>query len=204
MMRFPTSDGVSYPLGVIDLEVTMGESGRTRTVLMEFAVVDSPSPYNVILGRMGMRSLGAVASTIHSMMRFPTSDGVATVMTSREMLRECRKIEEGQCSSRNARVSGSSLRQTIPGITGPGNSSVPMEIQPQEEELHSRRPGKEPRLLDNEGETSLRRPGKEQALPDNAKEGALKPEEKIVQKGREQTPSPSTRNNNSPVSSYTG
>ncbi|GKC46198.1 reverse transcriptase domain-containing protein, partial [Tanacetum coccineum] len=40
---------VSYPLGVIDLEVTMGECGKTRTIIMEFAVVKSPSPYNALL-----------------------------------------------------------------------------------------------------------------------------------------------------------
>ncbi|GKF87526.1 hypothetical protein Tco_0258403 [Tanacetum coccineum] len=59
------SGEVSYPMRVIDLEVTMGECGKTRTVIMEFTVVKSPSPYNVLLGRTRMRSLGAVASTIH-------------------------------------------------------------------------------------------------------------------------------------------
>ncbi|GKF83125.1 hypothetical protein Tco_0244781, partial [Tanacetum coccineum] len=45
----------------------MGEMGKLRMVTMEFVVVKSHSPYNVILGRTGLRSLGAVASTIHSM-----------------------------------------------------------------------------------------------------------------------------------------
>ncbi|GJR12087.1 reverse transcriptase domain-containing protein [Tanacetum coccineum] len=90
------SGEVSYPIGVIDLEVTMGECGKTRTVIMEFAVVKSPSPYNALLGRTGMRSLGAVASIIHSMMKFPTSNGIATISTTRENLRECRQIGEAQ------------------------------------------------------------------------------------------------------------
>ncbi|GKE94261.1 hypothetical protein Tco_1579116, partial [Tanacetum coccineum] len=34
------SGEVSYPMGVIDLEVTMGECGKTRTVIIEFAVVE--------------------------------------------------------------------------------------------------------------------------------------------------------------------
>ncbi|GJV56001.1 hypothetical protein Tco_1457006 [Tanacetum coccineum] len=38
----------------------------------------------------------AVASTIHSMMKFPTSNGIATISTTRENLRECRQIEEAQ------------------------------------------------------------------------------------------------------------
>ncbi|GJT46825.1 hypothetical protein Tco_0955540 [Tanacetum coccineum] len=58
------SGEVSYHIGVIDLEVTMGECGRTRTVIMEFAVVKSPSPYNALLGRTGMRSLGVTSSEV--------------------------------------------------------------------------------------------------------------------------------------------
>ena len=120
------SGEVSYPLGVIDLEVTKGEYGKTRTVLMEFAVVDSPSPYNVILGRTGMRSLGAVASTIHSMIKFPTSSGVATIMTSRETLKECMQIEGTICFRWKAQVSGFGRQRTTLGITGPESSSIPM------------------------------------------------------------------------------
>ncbi|GKD91498.1 hypothetical protein Tco_1367005, partial [Tanacetum coccineum] len=47
---------VNYPLGVIDLEVTIGEYGRTRTVIMEFIVVKIPSPYNALLGYEGMKA----------------------------------------------------------------------------------------------------------------------------------------------------
>ncbi|GJS57993.1 reverse transcriptase domain-containing protein [Tanacetum coccineum] len=88
------SGEVNYPLGVIDLEVTMGKYGRTKTIIMEFEVVKSSSPYNALLGRTGMRSLGAVASTIHSMIKFLTSNGITTITTTRETLRECRQIEE--------------------------------------------------------------------------------------------------------------
>lgn len=93
------SGEVKYPLGVIDLEVTMGENGRTRTMLMEFAVVKSPSPNNAILGRTKMRSLGVVGSTIHSMIKFPTSNGIAMMATSRETLKGCMHIEEAQSQS---------------------------------------------------------------------------------------------------------
>ncbi|GJV67645.1 reverse transcriptase domain-containing protein [Tanacetum coccineum] len=113
------SGEVSYPMEVIDLEVTMGECGRTRTVIMEFAVVNSPSPYNALLGRTGMRSLGAVASTIHSMMKFPTSNGIATISTTRETLRECRQIEEPQDLSRHARVTDLSPMQTRSEVINP-------------------------------------------------------------------------------------
>ncbi|GJV72171.1 putative nucleotidyltransferase, ribonuclease H [Tanacetum coccineum] len=90
------SSEVSYPIGTINVNVTMGESERLRTIPMEFAVVKSHSLYNVILGRTGLRSLGAVASIIHSMIKFPTANGIATVTTKKETLHECRRMEEEQ------------------------------------------------------------------------------------------------------------
>nr|GEU72507.1 reverse transcriptase domain-containing protein [Tanacetum cinerariifolium] len=42
------SGEVSYPLRVIDLQVTIGECGKTRTVIMKFAMVKSRSPYTAL------------------------------------------------------------------------------------------------------------------------------------------------------------
>ncbi|GJT42043.1 reverse transcriptase domain-containing protein [Tanacetum coccineum] len=160
-----SSEEKSYPMGVIDLEVTMGECGKTRTVIMEFAVVKSLSPYNVLLGRTGIRSLGAVASTIHSMMKFPTSNGIATISTTRETLRECRQIEEAQDLSRHARVTDPTPMQTSSEVANPRLSLAPVETRP-------RRPGKEPMQLD--GTEGRRQLDKERRLPKSSVE------EKIV------------------------
>ncbi|GJW43421.1 hypothetical protein Tco_0072220 [Tanacetum coccineum] len=46
----------------------------------------------------GMRSIGAVGSTIHSMIKFPTNQGIVTMETSREDLWECRHLERVQGS----------------------------------------------------------------------------------------------------------
>ncbi|GJS86691.1 hypothetical protein Tco_0769327 [Tanacetum coccineum] len=105
---------VSYPTGTINLNVTMGEPERLRTIPMEFAVVKSHSPYNVILGRTGLRSLGDVASTIHSMIKFPTANGIATVITKRETLHEYRRMEEAQGPAMEGRI-------TLPQIQAPGS-----------------------------------------------------------------------------------
>ncbi|GJZ06363.1 reverse transcriptase domain-containing protein [Tanacetum coccineum] len=87
---------VSYPIGTINLNVTMEEQERLRTIPMESEVVKSHSPYNVILGRTGLRSLGVVASTIYSMIKFPTANGIATMTTKRETLYEFQRMEEAQ------------------------------------------------------------------------------------------------------------
>ncbi|GKB23446.1 reverse transcriptase domain-containing protein [Tanacetum coccineum] len=49
-----------HPLGVIDIRITMGNEGRSKTVLMDFAIIKCCSPYNIIIGRTRMRNLRAV------------------------------------------------------------------------------------------------------------------------------------------------
>ncbi|GKE06463.1 hypothetical protein Tco_1398481 [Tanacetum coccineum] len=80
----------------INLSVTMGEPRRLQTMPMEFTVVKSHSSYNVILGRTGLRILGVVASTIHSMIKFPTANGIATMMAKRETLQKSQRMEEAR------------------------------------------------------------------------------------------------------------
>ncbi|GKB05761.1 hypothetical protein Tco_0833956 [Tanacetum coccineum] len=43
--------------------------------------------------------LGNSRPTIHNMIKFPTSNGIATITTSQETLRECRQIKEAQSSN---------------------------------------------------------------------------------------------------------
>ncbi|GKD23780.1 hypothetical protein Tco_1225483 [Tanacetum coccineum] len=137
-------------------EVTMGECGKTRTVIMEFVVVKGPSLYNALLGRTRIRSLGAVASTIHSMIKFLTSNEIATIATTRETLRECRKIKEAQALSRHAYVTDPSSMQTSSKVTNPRVSLAPVETR-------SRKPRKEPMQLD--GMEKRRQLGKRKKLP---------------------------------------
>ncbi|GJW62513.1 hypothetical protein Tco_0111848, partial [Tanacetum coccineum] len=117
------SGEVSYPLGTINLYVTIGELKRLRTIPMEFAVVKSHSPYNVILGRTGVGSLGAIASIIHSMIKFPTANGIATVTTKKETLHECRRMEEAQGPALEGRITFS----RIPILDSEGTTSTSRE-----------------------------------------------------------------------------
>ncbi|GJU48228.1 reverse transcriptase domain-containing protein [Tanacetum coccineum] len=87
---------VSKPLGKIELEVCFGSRGLCRRTSMKFIVVRAPSPYNIILGRPGLKTLRAIPSTIHSMMKFPTPKGVATLVTRTIIIAECRRLEKKQ------------------------------------------------------------------------------------------------------------
>ncbi|XP_058223230.1 uncharacterized protein LOC131332939 [Rhododendron vialii] len=55
-----------WPLGLITLPVRAG----SRVLQIEFVVVASPSPYNVILGRTWLHEMRAVASTYHQVVKF--------------------------------------------------------------------------------------------------------------------------------------
>ncbi|GKE51906.1 hypothetical protein Tco_1487062 [Tanacetum coccineum] len=63
--------------------------------MMKFTVVEASSPYNIILGRTGMRELCAVSSTTHAMMKFPTPRGITTLVPRKDAIFECRQIEGG-------------------------------------------------------------------------------------------------------------
>ncbi|KAK1426835.1 hypothetical protein QVD17_15515 [Tagetes erecta] len=69
------------PVGQLTLMVTMGYGQLVRTLPMTFLVVKACSVHNIILGRSGIRALGAVASTVHGAIKFPTPKGLVTLMT---------------------------------------------------------------------------------------------------------------------------
>nr|GEW95009.1 reverse transcriptase domain-containing protein [Tanacetum cinerariifolium] len=69
---------------------------KDRRTSMNFIVVRAPSPYNIILGRPGLKALRAIPFTIHSMMKFPTPKGVATLVTQTVIIAECRRLEKNK------------------------------------------------------------------------------------------------------------
>ncbi|PWA60558.1 hypothetical protein CTI12_AA371000 [Artemisia annua] len=75
---------------------TPRDHGLYRKTKMKFSVIRSASPYNIILGRSGLRELRAIPSTLHAMMKFPTPGGIATLVTRAATILECRKREEEQ------------------------------------------------------------------------------------------------------------
>nr|GEX65920.1 reverse transcriptase domain-containing protein [Tanacetum cinerariifolium] len=72
------------------------DGGLFRTVMINFTIVRAPSPYNVIFGRTNLRSIRAVSSTIHSMVKFLTPWGIATLVTRSAIISECQRLEKKQ------------------------------------------------------------------------------------------------------------
>ncbi|GJR67260.1 hypothetical protein Tco_0013325 [Tanacetum coccineum] len=61
---------------------------------MNFVVVRSPSPYNRIIGRPGVKKLQVVSSTAHGMLKIPVERGVITLKSSRLVPLECASVFE--------------------------------------------------------------------------------------------------------------
>ncbi|GJY25575.1 hypothetical protein Tco_0400301 [Tanacetum coccineum] len=56
---------IIWSIGQIQLLVTIGDEEHSASTLINFVVIRSPSPYNRIIGRPGVKKLQAVPSTVH-------------------------------------------------------------------------------------------------------------------------------------------
>ncbi|GAV87596.1 hypothetical protein CFOL_v3_31022 [Cephalotus follicularis] len=87
LVRF--SGEMIHPLGSINLSVVAGTTPRQSQVEMTFLVVDTPSPYNVIIGRPGLNLMEAIVSTRQLLVKFPTRFGVGEVKGDQQATRQC-------------------------------------------------------------------------------------------------------------------
>ncbi|GJU07690.1 reverse transcriptase domain-containing protein [Tanacetum coccineum] len=65
------NDEIIWPIGQIQLLVRIGDEEHSVSAWMNFVVVRSPSSYNGIIGRPGVRKLQAVPSTAHGLLKIP-------------------------------------------------------------------------------------------------------------------------------------
>ncbi|XP_071699722.1 uncharacterized protein [Rutidosis leptorrhynchoides] len=72
---------MTWPLGRVSIDVTLEENTKRRMVALSFVVFRSQSKYNIIMGREALCEFGAIVSTVHGIMKFPTPLGVATVFS---------------------------------------------------------------------------------------------------------------------------
>jgi hypothetical protein len=77
------------PLGSIKLPVTTGTYLRQKVIMVKFLLVDRPSAYNVIFGRIALNELKAITSTLHLSMKFPTEEGIRIVKGDQREARRC-------------------------------------------------------------------------------------------------------------------
>nr|GEX52673.1 reverse transcriptase domain-containing protein [Tanacetum cinerariifolium] len=83
---------IIWPLGKLSLLVKIGDEEHSTFAWMNFIVVSSPSRYNKIIGRPGVRRIQAVPSTAHEMLKFPVTGGTVTLRSSRIIPLKCTMV----------------------------------------------------------------------------------------------------------------
>ena len=61
----------------------------SEIVEVDFIMVDSYSPYTAIVTRPWLHALGAVSSTLHQKVKYPSEGQVKEILESQSMVRQC-------------------------------------------------------------------------------------------------------------------
>ena len=76
---------VIIPKGQIRLPVQTG----SETVEVDFIVVNAYSPYTAIVARPWLHTLGAVSSTLHQKIKYPSDGKIEEILGDQTMARQC-------------------------------------------------------------------------------------------------------------------
>ena len=76
---------VIIPKGQIRLPVQTG----SETVEVDFIMVDAYSPYTTIVARPWLHTLGAVSSTLHQKVKYPSEGQIKEILGDQAMARQC-------------------------------------------------------------------------------------------------------------------
>jgi len=77
------------PRGIVTLTVITGTYPAQVTKEIDFLIVDCPSKYNIILGRLALNRLRATTSTYYLKVKFPIAHGVREIKKDQVLAREC-------------------------------------------------------------------------------------------------------------------
>ena len=66
-----------------------------RKEIVNFIVVHSYSPYTAILGRPWIRAIGALPSSLHQKVKFPTKQGIVKVREDQSVAQRCQVVIVG-------------------------------------------------------------------------------------------------------------
>ena len=96
---------VIIPKGQIKFPVQTG----SKMVEVDFIIVDAYSPYTAIVARPWLHTLGAVSSTLHQKVKYPSESQIEEILGDQAMVRQCMvaaiwhkpKAEPSACREKN-------------------------------------------------------------------------------------------------------
>ena len=121
------------PVGSIQLVLTLGEPPCQAMMTTRFLIVDAPSAYNMLLGRLSLNAIKAIPSAYHMIVKFPTVNGVGTIRGDQRVARECYTASMKQGAVDNVNVGELDMRDEV--LTRPEPSEelepVPLDDDPE-------------------------------------------------------------------------
>ena len=76
---------IIIPKGQVKLPVQTG----SKVVEVDFIVVDAYSSYTAIVARPWLHTLGAVSSTLHQKVKYPSDGQIKEILGDQSMARQC-------------------------------------------------------------------------------------------------------------------
>ena len=82
---------VSFEGKVIILkgQIRLPVQASSETVEVDFIMVDAYSPYRAIVARPCLHTLGAVSSTLHQKIKYPSEGQIEEILGDQDMARQC-------------------------------------------------------------------------------------------------------------------
>lgn len=76
--------------GFVNLRMSLGTEKRAKELRVRFLLVEAETSYNVLLGRPCLNAFGAIVSTPHLTLKYPSDDGrIWMVRADQKVAREC-------------------------------------------------------------------------------------------------------------------
>ena len=123
------------PLGSIQLVLTLGDPPCQATTTVRFLIVDAPSAYNVLLGRLSLNAIKAIPSTYYMVIKFPTTNRVGMVRGDQRVARECYSVSMKQKAVDNIYVDELDMRDEVNTQPEPSEELEPIQLDDHPEHL---------------------------------------------------------------------
>ncbi|GAA0139270.1 hypothetical protein LIER_00852 [Lithospermum erythrorhizon] len=131
-----------HPVGIAELDVTVGNGSRTVTVRASFTVVDiADKYYNGLIGRPLLTVLRAIVSHLHLKMKFPTPGGVGEMSGDKKRGRECYQLSIPKGLSRRDPPKRKRYQEKHPGVMNVREPTTSESQDNDPKELESRKRG---------------------------------------------------------------
>ncbi|XP_057733798.1 uncharacterized protein LOC130948966 [Arachis stenosperma] len=115
-------------MGHIWLTTTMGEIPMSKSIDIQYLIVDCYNPYNIIIGRPALNIFKAVVSTLHLCVKFPVQKNrIATVYADHQEARQCYNASLKQIQTKQE------ARPQVQAIHNSADATTLADLDPRED-----------------------------------------------------------------------